>query len=83
MKLASVQDVRVPVQVVLSDAELSLGEIAALSEGSIIELRRLAGEPVDLVASGEVIAKGEVVVIDETFGIRLTKMVRTTPGGAA
>jgi flagellar motor switch protein FliN/FliY len=83
MKLASVRDVRVPVQVVLSDTELSLGEIAALSEGSIIELRRLAGEPVDLVASGEVIAKGEVVVIDENFGIRLTKMVKTTPGGAA
>ena len=83
MKLASVRDVRVPVQVVLSDAELSLGEIAALSEGSIITLRRLAGEPVDLVASGEVIAKGEVVVIDENFGIRLTKMVRTASGGAA
>jgi flagellar motor switch protein FliN len=83
MKLASVQDVRVPLQVVLSDTELSLGEIAALSEGSIIVLRRLAGEPVDLVASGEVIAKGEVVVIDENFGIRLTKMVRTASGGAA
>ncbi len=83
MKLASVQDVKVPVQVVLGETDLTLGEIAALSDGSIIQLRRLAGEPVDLVASGEVIAKGEVVVIDESFGLRLTRMVKTTPGGAA
>jgi flagellar motor switch protein FliN/FliY len=83
MKLASVQDVRVPVQVILGDTELSLGEIAALSEGSIIEMRRLAGEPVDVVASGELIAKGEVVVIDENFGIRLTKMVKTAAGDAS
>jgi flagellar motor switch protein FliN/FliY len=83
MRLANVQDVRVPVQVVLGDTDLTLGEITALSEGAILCLRRLAGEPVDLVASGEVIAKGEVVVIDENFGIRLTEMVKTTPGGAA
>lgn len=83
MKLASVRDVKVPVQVVLGDVDLTLGQIADLSEGSIIELSRLAGEPVDLVASGEVIAKGEVVVIDENFGIRLVKMVRAAAGGAA
>ena len=83
MKLASVQDVRVPVQVVLAETDLSLGEIAALTTGSIIELRRLAGEPVDLVASGEIIAKGEVVVIDENFGIRLTKMVQPDAGGGS
>lgn len=83
MKLASVQDVKVPVQVVLGDVDLSLGEIANLSEGSIIKLSRLAGEPVDLVASGEVIASGEVVVIDENFGIRLVKMVKPDTGGAS
>jgi flagellar motor switch protein FliN/FliY len=83
MKLASVQDVRVPVQVVLAETDLSLGEIAGLGIGSIIELQRLAGEPVDLVASGEIIAKGEVVVIDENFGIRLTKMVQPDAGGGA
>ena len=83
MKLASVQDVRVTAQVVLGDVDLSLGEISALSEGSIIELQRLAGEPVDLVASGEIIARGEVVVIDENFGIRLVKMVKTAEGGAS
>ncbi len=83
MKLASVQDVKVLVQAVLGDTHLTLGEIAALSEGAIICLRRLAGEPIDLVASGEVIAKAEVVVIDENFGVRLTEMVKTIAGGGA
>ncbi|MCX7030498.1 MAG: flagellar motor switch protein FliN [Spirochaetes bacterium] len=83
MKLASVQDVKVLVQAVLGETDLTLGEIVALSNGSIIELRRLAGEPVDVVAAGEVIAKGEVVVIDENFGIRLTKMLKTAAGGAS
>lgn len=75
MKLASVQDVKVLVQAVLGETDLTLGEIVALSNGSIIELRRLAGEPVDVVAAGEVIAKGEVVVIDENFGVRVTEIV--------
>ena len=83
MKLANVQDVRVTAQVVLGEVDLSLGEISALSEGSIIQLSALAGEPVDLVASGEVIARGEVVVIDENFGIRLVKMVKPDTGGAS
>jgi flagellar motor switch protein FliN/FliY len=80
MKLGKVLDVKVPIKVVLGGTDLSLKDIAALSEGSIIELDRLAGEPVDLVAAGEVIAKGEVVVIDETFGIRLTEIVRREAG---
>jgi flagellar motor switch protein FliN/FliY len=75
MKLGRIQDVKVPVKAVLGETELSLQEIAALSVGSIVELKKLAGEPVDFVAAGEVIAQGEVVVIDESFGIRLTKMV--------
>jgi flagellar motor switch protein FliN/FliY len=75
MKLGSIQDVKVPAQVVLGSADLSLGELSQLAVGSIIELRSLAGEPVDLVVAGEVVARGEVVVIDENFGIRLTKLV--------
>ena len=78
MKLATVQQVKVPAQVVLGRTDLSLETLAGLDVGSIIELESLAGEPVDLVVSGEVVAKGEVVVIDENFGIRVTKLV---PGG--
>jgi flagellar motor switch protein FliN/FliY len=69
--------VKVPVQVVLGTTELSLGALSSLGEGSIIELKQLAGEPVDLVVAGEVLAKGEVVVIDENFGFRLTKFIET------
>ena len=75
MKLGSVHHVKVPVEVVLGRTELTLKEIGALAAGSIIVLKNLAGEPVELVAAGETIAKGEVVVIDENFGIRLTGLV--------
>jgi flagellar motor switch protein FliN len=75
MKLGSMQQVKVPAQVVLGGAELDLGSLSSLGEGSIIELDRLAGEPVDLVIAGEVVARGEVVVIDENFGIRITRIV--------
>jgi flagellar motor switch protein FliN/FliY len=74
MKLDRVQDVMVPVKVVLGGTELSLSKLASLTVGSIIELNKLAGEPVDFVVAGEVVAKGEVVVIDENFGIRLTEI---------
>ena len=79
MKLGMMRDIKVPVQVVLGSADLSMGEIAALGVGSIIGLKSLAGEPADFVAAGEVIAKGEVVVIEESFGIRLTEIVEKEP----
>jgi flagellar motor switch protein FliN/FliY len=50
-------------------------ELLGLGEGSIIELDKLAGEPVDLLVNGKLIAKGEVVVIDENFGVRVTDIV--------
>jgi flagellar motor switch protein FliN/FliY len=75
MKLGSVQQVKVPAQAVLGTAELSLADLASLGEGSIIELQKLAGEPVDFVVAGEIVARGEVVVIDENFGIRITELV--------
>jgi flagellar motor switch protein FliN/FliY len=75
MKLASVQQVRVPIQVVLGGTEWPLAKIAEIGEGTIIELDRLAGEPVDVVAAGELIARGEVVVIDESFGVRVCEVV--------
>jgi flagellar motor switch protein FliN/FliY len=75
MKLASVQKVKVPIQVVLGMTDWPLSMIAEIGEGTIIELDKLAGEPVDVVAAGELIAKGEVVVIDESFGVRITEVV--------
>ena len=80
MKLGYVRDVMVPIQAVLGGTSKSLREVAEIGPGTIIELDRLAGELVDLVAAGEVIARGEVVVIDENFGVRVTKLVEKEPG---
>jgi len=75
MKTAQLKDVKVPVQVVIGECELSLEALAGLVPGSIIELGSFAGEPVDLFAAGEKVAKGEVVVLDEKFGVRVTGLV--------
>ena len=75
MNRANVQDVRVPAQVVLGGTELSLKELSQLGVGSIVALRSLAGEPVDFIVAGERIARGEVVVIDENFGVRITELI--------
>ncbi len=76
MKLGKINDVMVPVEVLLGGTSLRLEDFSAIGPGTIIELKSFAGEPVDLVASGKNIAKGEVVVIDEKFGIRITEVLR-------
>jgi flagellar motor switch protein FliN/FliY len=76
MKLERIQDAMVPIQVMLGGAMKKVIDVAGIGEGTIIELDKLAGEPVDLLAAGELIAKGEVVVIDENFGVRVTKIVK-------
>jgi flagellar motor switch protein FliN/FliY len=50
-------------------------DILDLSQGSIVELDKLAGEPVDILVNDQLIAKGEVVVIDENFGVRVTEII--------
>lgn len=75
MKVGNIKDVRIPVEVVLGGTSLRLEDFAEIGPGSILELNKIAGEPVDLVASGKKIAKGEVVVIDENFGIRITELI--------
>ncbi len=57
---------------------MTIGEALALAPGSIVGLNRLAGEPVDLLVNGKPIARGEVVVIDEEFGLRITEIVSTS-----
>jgi flagellar motor switch protein FliN/FliY len=71
---STVHGIQVPVEVILGRTVLNLEELEALKKGSIIALENLAGEPVDLSAAGTVIAQGEVVVIDENFGIRITSL---------
>ena len=80
MKLGYVRDVKVELSVELGRATRNLAEVAEIGEGTIIELDRLAGEPVDLLAAGELIAKGEVVVLDEKFGIRVCEVLKEGRG---
>ena len=54
---------------------MAIADILALGPGSVVELNKLAGEPVDLMVNQKIVAKGEVVVIDENFGVRITQLV--------
>jgi flagellar motor switch protein FliN len=71
------KDVDLDVSVELGRIELPLGKVLGLAKGSVIELEKLAGEPVDILVNGNRIALGEVVVIDEHFGVRISSLVTT------
>jgi len=73
--LGLIFDVPLQVNVELGKATKTIKEILELGPGSVVELDRLAGEPVDMIVNGKLIAKCEVVVINETFGIRITEIV--------
>jgi flagellar motor switch protein FliN len=73
--------VPVDLSVEIGRARMSVGETLELREGSVVTLDRMAGEPVDLLVNGTPIARGEVVVIDEQFGLRLTQVL-AAPAGA-
>ena len=67
-------DVPLQVTVELGRTKKSIKEVLELSNGSIVELDKLAGEPVEIQVNGHLLAKGEVVVIDENFGVRITEI---------
>ena len=67
-------DVPLSVTVELGRTKKSIKDILELTNGSIVELDKLAGEPVDIQVNGKFLAKGEVVVIDENFGVRITEI---------
>lgn len=68
-------DIPVRVTVELGRTRKKIGEVLALGPGSIVELNKMAGEPVDVLVNGKLVARGEVVVIDESFGVRVTEVV--------
>lgn len=73
-------DVTVPVTCELGGTTMSLREILGLGPGSVVRLDRPLGEPVDILVNGERVGKGEVVVVDDQFGVRVTELVE--PGGS-
>jgi flagellar motor switch protein FliN/FliY len=72
--------VPVDLSVEMGRTRMTVGETLELRQGSIITLNRMAGEPVDLLVNGTAIARGEVVVIDEQFGLRVTEVLGQIAG---
>ena len=75
LSLGMLRDVPLEVTAELGHTQLSVAEILQLTVGSVVELDRTAGAPVDVVVNGALIARGEVVVIDDEYGIRVTEIV--------
>ena len=69
-------DVPLEVTVELGRTSKSIADILDFSPGTIIELDRIAGEPIDVLVNGKFVAKGEVVVIEESFGVRVTEIIK-------
>jgi flagellar motor switch protein FliM len=74
---SALKDVNIEVSVELGRTRKMVKEILSMGEGTIVELDKLAGEPVDILANNVPIAKGEVVVVDENFGVRVTELLNT------
>jgi flagellar motor switch protein FliN len=70
--LAAMLDVPLRLTVELGRAELPLAEVLALKPGSVVELDRFPGEPLDLFANGRLVARGEIIVLNDIFGFRVT-----------
>lgn len=71
-------DIPLEVSVELGRTRMVIGDLLKMGQGAIIELNRLAGEPVDVFVNGKMLGKGEVVVADEKFGVRLTEIISPT-----
>jgi flagellar motor switch protein FliN/FliY len=78
--LTRLTDVQVELTVEVGRTHMSLGETMSLGQGSVVTLDRLADKPVDLLVNGRPIARGEVVVIDEQFGLRITEVMGAERG---
>ena len=76
-------DVSLRVTVELGRTRMQLAQILELQHGSVVELDRLAGDPVDIFVNDRMVARGEVVVVDDKFGVRITEMISTKPAKAA
>lgn len=79
-RIELLMDIPVQVTVVLGHAQKTIGEILSLEQGAVVELDRIVGEPVDVLANGKLVFKGEVVVIDENFGVRVVELVKSPVG---
>ncbi len=81
--LEIVKDILVTLTIELGRTRMSLKDLLALEQGSVIELQRMVDEPMDVLVNGTLVAHGEVVVIDDTFGVRLTDIAANESKQAA
>ena len=75
IKIDAILDVPVTIAMEIGRSKINIRNLLQLNQGSVVELDRLAGEPMDVLVNGTLIAQGEVVVVNEKFGIRLTDIV--------
>lgn len=76
--LERILDIPLVVSVELGRTSIQIGDLLQLAQGSIVELTKLAGEPLDVLVHGKLVARGEAVVINDQFGVRLTDIVSQT-----
>ncbi len=74
-KLKKFLDLPLLIEVVVGSTTLTLGEVLNLGPGSVVELDNLVEEPVDIKVNGKLVAKGEIVVVEEKFGVKITDIV--------
>ena len=79
--LSMLMDLSLPVSIELGRTSMTVQEILRLGRGSVIQLERLAGEPIDVYVGNRRFAEGEVVVLGEYFGVRITRVVSTLGAG--
>ncbi|MCP1334920.1 flagellar motor switch protein FliN [Futiania mangrovi] len=78
--LAQVHDVPVRVSAVLGRARMEVGDLVNLGKGSVVELDRKVGEPVDIVVNNRLVARGEVVLVEDRLGVTMTEIVKQNAG---
>ena len=74
MELGKLLDVPVEVSVEVGQSRMTLGELVRLGPGSLVELTREAHEPADILVNGKIVARGEIVMIDQNYGVRITRV---------
>ena len=80
--LAPVFDVPVNISAVLGRASLSVAQLLQLGQGSVLELDRKVGEAIDIYVNNRLVARGEVVIVDERLGVTMTEIIKSEDSGA-
>jgi flagellar motor switch protein FliN/FliY len=74
--MALLDSVKVTLQVVVGQASTTLGELMSLKEAAVLKVDRLVEQPVDVLVNGNVVARGQLVVVDDNFGVRVTEVAQ-------